>query len=222
MAWRRYLAFDLDGTLIDSAPDIAAALNAFLAELGAKPLPFAAIRAMIGDGTPVLLARGLKAAGIDRKAEELIGRFRKIYDAEAIRRTKLYPGVAATLAALKGEKRRLCICTNKPVAATRLVLGHLGIGAIFDSVIGGDSLPQRKPAKEPLLAAIRGAGGDPALAPDEAVMIGDSDNDLICADAAGLPAIIIPSGYGRPAVAPAIAIAAFADLPAALAQLDQN
>lgn len=224
MAWRRYLVFDLDGTLIDSAPDIADAVNALLGEMGQAPLALDAIKSMIGDGAPILLERALKAAGSMETVERLMPRFKTLYEAASTNRTELYPKVREILEEFRRQDRQLALCTNKPFAATQVVLDHFGLSALFQAVIGGDSLKERKPAKEPLLAAITGAGGTAARAMDEALMIGDSFTDLATAKAGDIPAVIIPSGYGRPADSVTQGafheIARFADLPAMLATLD--
>jgi phosphoglycolate phosphatase len=224
MAWRRYLVFDLDGTLIDSAPDIADAVNALLKELGKAPLALDDVKSMIGDGAPVLLQRALAAASVAETAAALMPRFKILYEAASTNRTTLYPKVREILEEFRRQGRQLSLCTNKPSAATQVVIDHFGMSALFQSIIGGDSLKERKPAKEPLLAAITGCGGDAARATDEAVMIGDSFTDLATAKAGGIPAVIIPSGYGKPADRAAQGdfhqIARFADLPAILATLD--
>ena len=224
MAWRRYLVFDLDGTLIDSAPDIADAVNALLGELGKAPLELEAIKRMIGDGAPVLLERALAASGIQEAAAGFMPRFKTLYEAASTNRTELYPKVREILESFRREDRRLALCTNKPEAATRLVLKHFGLEALFQTVIGGDSLKERKPAKEPLLRAIRQAGGTDTSS-TEAVMIGDSHTDLATAKAASVEAIIIPSGYGRAADAATQGafheVARFADLPPLLEKLDR-
>lgn len=225
MAWRRYLVFDLDGTLIDSAPDIADAVNALLGELGKAPLDLADIKRMIGDGAPVLLERALAASGIQEAAAGFMPRFKILYEAASTNRTELYPKVREVLEGFRREDRQLALCTNKPKAATELVLRHFGLDFLFSAIIGGDSLKERKPAKEPLLAAIRQAGGE-AAALGSALMIGDSHTDLATAKAAAIDAVIIPSGYGRAADAATQGhfheIARFADLPALLEKLDQN
>ncbi len=225
MAWRRYLVFDLDGTLIDSAPDIADAVNALLGELGKAPLDLADVKRMIGDGAPVLLERALAASGIQEAAAGFMPRFKILYEAASTNRTALYPKVREVLEGFRRDNRQLALCTNKPQAATELVLRHFGLDFLFSAIIGGDSLKERKPAKEPLLAAILQAGGD-AAAIGSAVMIGDSHTDLATAKAAAVEAVIIPSGYGRPADAASQGafheIARFADLPALLEKLDQN
>ena len=224
MAWRQFLVFDLDGTLIDSAPDIADAVNILLGELGKPALPLGDIKTMIGDGAPVLLARSLKASGLSHDAADLMPRFKTIYEAASTNRTVLYPKVREILEAFRQEGRHLSLCTNKPSVATRVVLDHFGLSALFHAVVGGDSLKERKPAKEPLLAAIIQSGGDPANASETAVMVGDSHTDLATAKAGGVPGIIIPSGYGRAADRESQGayheIARFADLPALLTELD--
>lgn len=212
---RHTLVFDLDGTLVDSAPDIAAAANDTLVELGAAPLSLTAITRMIGDGAPKLMERALAAAGLSMPLAEIMPRFMVFYDHHATRAVTLYPGVAETLAALKSDGYRLGVCTNKPTVATHAVLAAAGIDDLFQAVIGGDALPQRKPQPEPLWAAIAELGSTPA----QAVMIGDSVTDLACARNAGIPALILPSGYGTDPVAATPGFTRFADLPGLLAGL---
>ncbi len=212
---RRILVFDLDGTLVDSAPDIAAAVNALFAELDLPALEVPHIRRMIGDGAPVLLERALLHVRAEHRAADLMVRFSAHYGENAVKLSTLYPAVAETLTALRAAGCRLGVCTNKPLAATRLVLAAFGLDSLIEAVIGGDSLPQRKPAPEPLLAVIETLGGGP----EDAVMIGDSAVDLACAAAAGVPAIIIPSGYGMAEPQAQVVAATFAELPTVLARL---
>lgn len=212
---RSCLVFDLDGTLVDSAPDIAAAANDTLMELGATALPLPAITRMIGDGAPKLMERALAAAGLDLSIATVMPRFMEFYDHHATRAVTLYPGVSETLSALRAAGYRLGVCTNKPTAATHAVLAAAGIDDLFQAVIGGDALPQRKPQPEPLWAAVAALGGSA----DQAVMIGDSATDLACARNAGIPALILPSGYGMEAVAATPGFTRFADLPDLVARL---
>ena len=206
---RHIVVFDLDGTLVDSAPDIAGAANAMLAELGAAPLSLAAITRMIGDGSPKLMERALAAAGRTLDLAEVMPRYMEHYTAHATRLVKPYPGVIETLAHLQEHGYRLGVCTNKPYEATLMVLEFCHIAAYFSASIGGDSLPQRKPAKEPLLAVIAKLGGTP----DQAVMVGDSATDHATAVNAGIPALIIPSGYGMEEAPATPGFNNFADLP---------
>jgi phosphoglycolate phosphatase len=212
MARPKAVVFDLDGTLIDSAPDLAQAVNALLAELGKPPLAEAAIRPMIGDGARLLLARALAAAGA-QTAPDMFDRFMRHYLAHLTDRTRPYPDVPSTLEALRARGYAMGICTNKPLEATRRVLEAFGLAKFFGAVIGGDSLPQKKPEPEPLQATIAGLGGGPA------VMIGDSANDMLCARAAGVTGILIPSDYGTPAEVADLRLARFSDLVPALEAL---
>lgn len=212
---RNILVFDLDGTLVDSGLDITAAVNALFAELGLPAVDPAQIRRFVGDGAPILLERALHHVGSDRKAADLMTRFSVHYGENAVRLTVLYPDVVETLTALRAAGCRLGVCTNKPIGPTRMVLAAFGLDALIESAIGGDSLPQRKPQPEPLLDVIRALGGTP----DTAILIGDSAVDLACAEAAGVPAIIIPSGYGMVPPQAMITAACFADLPRVIAAL---
>ncbi|HEV8392519.1 MAG TPA: phosphoglycolate phosphatase [Dongiaceae bacterium] len=212
---RNTLVFDLDGTLVDSAPDIAAAVNALFAELGLPAVDLALVRSMIGDGAPVLLGRALAHVGAAQTAADLMPRYSVHYAENAVNLTVLYPQVVETLTSLHEAGYRLGVCTNKPIGPTRAVLAAFGLDAMMGAVIGGDSLPQRKPEPEPLLSVIRTLGGTP----DSAVMIGDSAVDIACAEAAGVPAIIIPSGYGMTPPQAKITAAGFADLARVIDEL---
>jgi phosphoglycolate phosphatase len=212
---RHIVVFDLDGTLVDSAPDIAGAANDTLAELGAGPISVADITRMIGDGAPKLMERALVAAGLTLDIKEVMPRFMRHYDAHATRLVKPYPGVIETLAQLQEHGYRLGVCTNKPYQATLMVLEFCNIAAYFSACIGGDSLPQRKPQKEPLLAVIAKLAGTP----DQAVMVGDSATDHATAMNAGIPALIIPSGYGMEEAPATPGFTRFTDLPHLLASL---
>src|SRR5215472_1307398 len=140
------LIFDLDGTLVDSAPDLRAALNEMLRERGRAPLSPGQVRRMIGDGAPALVARALAESGAavstDRAA---LPRFLELYQANSTRFTRPYPGVPETLAALRRTGYRTAICTNKPQRAAIGVLQGLDLRALFDAVAGGDRFAVRKP-----------------------------------------------------------------------------
>lgn len=215
------LLFDLDGTLIDSAPDLAAALNRTLAVAGREMLPFAAVRGMIGNGAAKLVERGFAATGgppADLEAET--ARFLAIYGRALACHTRLYDGVAETLETLADTGHHLAIVTNKPLTPTLAILDALDLARFFpeDHVVGGDSFPVRKPAPEPLLGLLTRIGG----APETAVMIGDSHNDIEAARAAGIASVAVGYGYCRGAPADLGAdrlIARFADLRWALDDL---
>jgi len=214
------LIFDLDGTLVDSLPDLRAALNDTLREIGKAPLSRAAVRRMIGDGTAALVARGLAARAVPEAAlEERLARFLAFYEADPVARTRLYPGVRRTLAALRADGRRLAICTNKPQRASLAVLRGLALEGCFAAVVGGDSVARRKPDPGHLLAAVAALGA----APGEAIMIGDNEHDVAMAQAAGIPVILAEYGYARVPVAGLDAdgrIGAFAELPDAIGALE--
>lgn len=220
MGWPRAVAFDLDGTLIDSGPDLARLLNKLLAECGRSEVDPARVRGFVGDGIGKLVERGLEATGGSSPDQRRIvtDRFLALYEAEPATLTRPYPGVAQTLARLKDDGVRLAICTNKAERVTHAVLRALGLDGFFGAVVGGDSLPVRKPDPAPLRAALERLGVDPA----EAVMVGDSEHDAATAEAAGVPCVLVAYGYARKPLAalPAAAtVERFEDLPGVFAQL---
>ena len=185
------LVFDLDGTLIDSAPEIHAVANKVFATKGLQPMAFDAVRNAIGNGVGVLVSRLLQAQGHDGSGSlhaDLVSDFVKIYE-EAFDLTTLYPGVAEVLAALSGGGHPMAVCTNKPEGPARAVLRHFGLDHHFQVVIGGDSLPTRKPDPAPLLSALR------AREADRALFVGDSEVDAETAHAAGTPLALFTRGY---------------------------
>jgi phosphoglycolate phosphatase len=208
--------FDLDGTLIDSAPDIHAVSNRVLAEEGFAPLTFAEVRSFIGKGVPHLVGRLLQASGEDPSGPRhaaMVDRFTASYE-DAVGLTRCYPGVEAALADLAERGCRLGICTNKPLGPTRAVLRHLGLLDRFGAVIGGDSLPVRKPDPRPLHAAIAALGGG------RAIYVGDSEVDAETAVGAGVPFLLFTEGYRSTPVTGIAHSAVFSDygaLPALLA-----
>ncbi|MGB8812810.1 MAG: phosphoglycolate phosphatase [Paracoccaceae bacterium] len=185
--------FDLDGTLIDSAPDIHAASNRVLAQEGFADLSLAQVRSFIGKGVPHLVERLLDAVGEDPKGPRhapMVARFTEGYE-DAVGLTLPYPGVREALAQLQAAGHVLGICTNKPVAPTRAVLAHLGMLDLFAAIYGGDSLPQRKPDPAPLHATHAALGGGPV------VYVGDSEVDAETAAAAGMRFAIYTEGYRK-------------------------
>jgi phosphoglycolate phosphatase len=188
------LLFDLDGTLVDTLPDLTNAVNEALRERGYGALSPPEVRPMIGDGMATLLARAFAArGGTPAEAEATHERFLEVYEAVATANSIPYPGVAETLAALRAAGYRTAVCTNKPQRASEEVLQGLGLAALFDGVGGGDRYPYRKPDARHLLSLIAELGGDPK----HAAMIGDSENDAASARAAGLPLVLMRYGYAR-------------------------
>jgi phosphoglycolate phosphatase len=189
----RAVLFDLDGTLVDSAPDIHAGVNAILADEGVAPLPFATVRGFIGGGVPVLMSRVIAATGMDAALHAaMCARFVERYEHDPGGLTRPYDGVEAALDAL--SHLPLGLCTNKPEGPTRTLLAHLGWSARFSVIVGGDTLPVRKPDPAPLVEAVRRIGGG-------AVFVGDSEVDAATAVAAGVPLLLFTQGYRSAAVA---------------------
>ena len=206
---------DLDGTLVDSAPDLHAALDRLMAARGLPPFALAEVVAMIGDGARVLVERALAARGRPFNPAAL-DEFLADYTANAAVLTRPFPGIPEALDALAAAGWRLAVCTNKPERATRELLGALGLSGRFAAVGGGDTYPVRKPDPGHLLATLRDAGGDPA----RAVMVGDHRNDVRAASGAGVPCVFAAWGYGPLEMAENAAIARSpAELPALLSRL---
>jgi phosphoglycolate phosphatase len=185
------IVFDLDGTLIDSAPEIHAVANRVFTAKGLAPFPFATVRGAIGNGVGVLVGRLMQAQGLDATGPlhvDLAASFVKIYE-EAFDLTTLYPGVAEALTDLDSAGHRLGICTNKPEGPARAVLRHFGLDGVFKVVIGGDTLPTRKPDPAPLHAALQPLGTGPTL------FVGDSEVDAETARAADVPLALYTQGY---------------------------
>jgi phosphoglycolate phosphatase len=214
---RAVLIFDLDGTLVDSLPDLRAALNEMLGGMHRRELAPGEVRLMIGDGTRALVERALGATGTINDLEAAHQRFLQFYEAVPAKLSRLYPGVEATLKSLCASGAHLAICTNKPETATLAVLKGFAIGAYFAAVLGGDAVPFRKPDPRHLLAAIERLGATI----NAAVMIGDNENDYAAARAAGIPVILMRYGYLRvppETLAPDAWLDHFPDIPQALAR----
>lgn len=210
--------FDLDGTLVDSAADIAAAVNRMLAGIGEPPMPVAEVQSYVGNGAPALLvARVLAARRIaPARHAALTAALLADYAANPGDAGSLYSGALAALDALAAQGLRLGLCTNKPIGPTRLLLGRAGLGGCFHAVIGGDSLPQRKPDPAPLLTVWRAPGTAAAI------YVGDSGVDDATARAAGLPFVFHSGGYlnaPRESIDPIAEFADFGQLPAIVSRL---
>ena len=204
--------FDLDGTLVDSAPDIRAAASTVLERHGLEPLTLEQTRSYVGHGAAQFVERCLAARGMaDRpglKAEVLAG-FLDIYES-AVTLTVPYPGVVAALERLSDMGLVLGVCTNKPAAPAHAVLRHLSLDRHFAGLIGGDSLAVRKPDPAPLQAAMTGLGATAA------VFVGDSEVDAETAQRAGVAFALYTEGYRKtpvPDLPHDAAFDDFADLP---------
>lgn len=190
------VVFDLDGTLADTAPDLAAALNAALRALGRPIVPAESVRHLVGHGARALLRRGLATSGEADEAlvERGLSAFLDYYAAHICDGTSIYPGLELALDELARRGVALAVCTNKPERLTRALIGALGWQDRFSAIIAGDTLAVRKPDPAPLREAIARAGGG------RAVLIGDSIVDADTARAAGLPFVAVSFGFSdRPA-----------------------
>ncbi|GAB0115420.1 HAD family hydrolase [Acidisoma sp. C75] len=210
------LVLDLDGTISDSLPDIAAALNRSLARHGEAPLPLEAVRPMVGDGVAQLFARGYAARGRQPTTEDMAAGLAD-YTANSTQGTVLYPGALEALQRLKAAGWALAVCTNKPAEPARILLDHLGVLPLLDAVGAGDSFPVKKPDPDHIRLTLRAAGARL----EDAVMIGDHHNDVAAGRAAGLPTIFAAWGYGpREVGAMADAVAeSFDEVPELCARL---
>ncbi|OGU05549.1 MAG: HAD family hydrolase [Geobacteraceae bacterium GWC2_58_44] len=187
----KLLIFDLDGTLIDSLPDLIDATNQMRQSFQLAPLGPEEVRRLVGQGARSLVARALPNASPDQ-VEEGLGIFLNYNLAHIADKTRLYPGVLETLQAIEGEGIPLCVLSNKDVALCREVLSRLGIAQFFATVFGADSLPFRKPSPEPVLALVR----EFQVAARECVLVGDSINDVAAGEGAGVVTVGCSYGYG--------------------------
>jgi phosphoglycolate phosphatase len=188
------IAFDLDGTLVDTAPDLISTLNVLLAQEGLPPLALSEARPFIGRGAKWMLERGFQAAGAtldEARAPELFDRFLAHYLDHIADESRPFPGVEAALDRLKAEGARLVVCTNKLTGLSLALLDALDLTRRFDAVIGADATPACKPDPRHLTTAVAAVGGAMATA----VMVGDAGTDAGAARAAGAPLILVSFGY---------------------------
>ncbi|UIJ70946.1 phosphoglycolate phosphatase [Aurantimonas sp. HBX-1] len=194
MSWPKAILFDLDGTLIDSAPDIHAALNETLASYGEPPFTLEAVTGMVGRGVPVLIERAYAALGKDidpASRDKVVARFLAIYEPRATELTTMTAGASEATRILRERGIRLGVVTNKPDVATREILAHFGLLDLLDVVVGGDAGPAKKPEPGLLLLACERL----ELAVDDVVFVGDSENDVDAARAAGMRVVAVRGGY---------------------------
>jgi phosphoglycolate phosphatase len=215
------IVFDLDGTLIDTAPDLIDTLNLILTQEGLPAMPFAKARNLIGGGAKALLERAIAAEGracppaeIDRIYAAYIAH----YAAHIADRSRPFPHLEGTLDRLTAAGHRLAVCTNKLEWLSVKLLQALGLSRYFAVICGQDTFGVQKPNPEVFRQTVRGAGGEP----EQAVMVGDSRTDIDTARAAGVPVVAVDFGYSDVPIAalrPDRLISSFADLPAAIGDL---
>jgi len=204
----RWMLLDLDGTLVDSVPDLASALNRALACQGLAPLSAAEVQGFVGDGVRPLVERGFAARGGVADAAVLAA-FMDDYSAHAAVDTRPYPGVAEGLEHLRRDGWTLAVCTNKPEVPARSLLATLGLSGFFAAVGGGDSFPARKPDPAHPLATLSAMGGHV----ERCVMVGDHHNDILAAAGAGLASVFVRWGYGVDVAGASASVAQFNELP---------
>lgn len=191
---RSVILFDLDGTLIDSAPDIRSAINDVLGQASLPAVTLEQTHTFIGGGAAQLVQRAFTSVGVPLHAAALSlyrDRYLRAYEERLAIETRPYPGVPQTLRALRWAGWRLAVCTNKPIAATHGVLQQLGLDSYFETAAGGDSFPVRKPDPRHLLSTLETLG----VTADQAIMIGDSENDVTAARGAQIPVVVMSYGY---------------------------
>jgi phosphoglycolate phosphatase len=212
------LVFDLDGTLIDTAPDLIETLNVIFAREGLPPVDYATARNLIGGGAKAMIARGLEADGdavVPAKLEQMFDDFIAYYSAHIADRSQPFPGLVEALDVLAARGCQFAVCTNKLEQLSVLLLDKLKLAGRFKAICGQDTFRIQKPDPEILHRTIAAAGGSL----QNAIMIGDSATDIRTARAAGIPVIAVDFGYSESPVAefgPDRVISHFAELPAAI------
>ena len=213
------IVFDLDGTLIDTAPDLVATLNEVFAREGLAPVPYETARNLIGGGARAMIARSIEAEGgvlPPAKLEQMFADFLVHYAEHVADRSRPFPGLIDALDELEAGGHRFAVCTNKLERLSILLLDALALSRRFEAICGQDTFGIQKPDPEVLRRTIKVAGGNP----QRAIMIGDSATDIHTARAAGVPVIAVDFGYSEQPIAelnPDRIISHFAELPAAIA-----
>lgn len=217
------IAFDLDGTLVETAPDIIGTLNTILGEYDVAPFPYDAARKLVGRGARALIRNGFAAANVAlSEADEpgMVTKFIDIYRARIDLESRPFPGLEAALDALSAAGATLAVCTNKPTELSVLLLTRLGLIDRFDSVRGADSVALKKP--DP--GHLRACADDLGLPVEKMLLIGDSETDYLTAQNAQVPCVLVSFGYcdtPLEAMSPAALIDHFDQLPTAIARIVQ-
>jgi phosphoglycolate phosphatase len=218
------IVFDLDGTLIDTAPDLVATLNVILTREGVSPLTYDAARNLVGRGAKAMIARGFELEGRScppPRLEDLFSDFIEHYSEHLTERSQPFPGVTDALDALSEHGYQFAVCTNKLESLSTNLLKHHDLAKRFVAICGPDTFGIEKPDPEILRRTVVRAGGTL----ERAIMIGDSIVDIHTARAAGIPIIAVDFGYSERPVAdfgPDQTISSFAQLPTSIADVSQN
>ncbi len=190
----RAVIFDLDGTLVDTAPDLMAATNHVLSLLRRRPITMPEVRSFVGRGARLLIERGVAATGdaIDEASLTYYhAEFLRHYEGHTADRSEIFPGAVALLQRLAACGIKAGVCTNKPEGLSRLLLKALGLSQFIGAVVGPDTIGIAKPDAAPYLEAVRRLG----VTPKNSIMVGDSEVDILTARAAGVPVIAVTFGY---------------------------
>ena len=195
----KLLIFDLDGTLVDSRVDLANAVNAMLAQHGKPPLPLDVVASYVGDGAPTLIRRALGESQDEQLLADALNYFLAWYREHKLDHTHVYAGIADALRAVQFHRsngsgaveRRMAVLSNKPVNPSRQIVQALGLAGFFFQVYGGNSFPTKKPDPEGARALLEEAG----VQPEETVMVGDSDIDILTGRNAGLWTLGVQYGF---------------------------
>ncbi|MBD9372230.1 phosphoglycolate phosphatase [Rhizobium sp. ARZ01] len=193
------VVFDLDGTLVDTAPDLVSSLNHTIATAGLEPVTFADLTYLVGHGGQVMIQRAFALRGQELAQDDLSGMLKIFVEhyAEGMPgNSNPYPGLVSALDRLEAAGFRFAVCTNKMEGLARRLIDGLGLTSRFAAITGGDTFEVRKPNAGHLLETIRLAGG----VPTRTVMVGDSINDILVARNAGVPSIGVPFGYSDVAI----------------------
>lgn len=188
------IVFDLDGTLVDTAPDLIASLNHTITAAGLEPVGYEDITHLVGQGAKTMIERAFRLREVpltDGEVPALLDRFITHYLDEMPGKSRPFPGLLAALDRLSAEGYRLAVCTNKMERLALPLIEKLGLSSRFAVIAGGDTFPVRKPDGAHVISTVNKAGGDP----NRSIMVGDSINDILAAKNAGIPSIAVPFGY---------------------------
>lgn len=215
------VAFDLDGTLVDTAPDLLGALNHVLTDAGLRPVDLPTVATLIGSGARAMMEKGFGIQDITLPAAEMDAAFEKFiayYVANIAVGSRPFEGCVPALDTLLEAGATLCVCTNKRQDLSEQLIGELGITSRFAAILGADRATNKKPHADHVFEAVRAAGGDPA----RALFVGDSRTDERAARNAGLPFVFVTFGYEQETVeeiAPDVTIGHYSELFPALSVL---
>jgi phosphoglycolate phosphatase len=187
------IVFDLDGTLVDTAPDLSNALNDVMTRRGHAPVPAETVRACVGHGARVMIEQALRRAGASDDVDRLLAEFLVHYEANIAAESRPFPGAVGALERLLAQGATLAVCTNKREYLSRKLLEELDLARYFSGLAGRDTFSVSKPDPRHLTQVIALAGGDPS----RAIMVGDSEVDIATAEAAAIPMVLVSFGYAN-------------------------